>query len=69
MQFEIYYVVESTAGRIEVPNRETPVEAESLAAVLAPLAKQLPESFFSVRPVGVRVVEVAEPPTGVTGEG
>ena len=70
MKFEIHYVLESNIGRMEAPNKENPVESVSLKAVLARLAEQLPDSFFNVRLVGVRVVEVAEfVPTVETGEG
>ena len=68
MQFEVYYVLESDIGLVEVPNRNNPVEATCLRDVLIPLAEQLPKSFYSVRSVGVRVLEVAEPPTGETEE-
>lgn len=62
MRFNIFFTIEGPARTLtDVPNRTNPVESADLAAVLAQLAKHLPNNQqLGLAVIGVRV----EPVTG-----
>ncbi len=62
MQFDVYFTIQGPAGTAEMPNRNNPVEYDSLAGLLIDLASNLPyNSSLGIDTVGIRV-ELAKGP-------
>lgn len=61
MRFNLFFVLKGPARTIEAPNQANPVEANSLAGLLAQLAGKLPNNKeMGIEVVGVKILPHVE---------